>query len=173
MAQVTLPVPLATRFRKKAFCHFLTNLRPMTVRPSQDSVRQPSTAMHTLEVDTSGFPMSPTDWENSKVAPSYPPNTFTPWFEMHPRRRLHLPGHSSLALPHLVVPIPLAKIEVAGSLRCGPRGKGGSFGRFDCGAAFRGHGLLPTTKRYTTTMRQNTHTKSATKMQRTGTAMIN
>ena len=64
---------------------------------------------------------------------------------MHPRRRLHLPGRRLLALPHLVVPIPSAKIEVVENLRRGPGGKGESFGKFDCGVAIGGHGLLPTT----------------------------
>ena len=66
---------------KKKFCViFLTNLQPMMVRPLQAGVRRPSTAMHIQKVDTLGFPTVQTDWKNSTVAPSYPPNTFAPWF---------------------------------------------------------------------------------------------
>ena len=66
--------------KKKIFVIFLTYLQPITVRPLQAGVRRPSTAMHIQKVDTLGFPTVQTDWKNSTVAPSYPPNTFAPWF---------------------------------------------------------------------------------------------
>ena len=59
--------------KKKFFVIFLTNLRPITVRPLQAGVRRPSRAMHIQKVDTLGFPTVQTDWKNSTVAPSYPP----------------------------------------------------------------------------------------------------
>ena len=61
---------------KKNFVIFLTNLRPITVRPLQAGVGRPSTAMHIQKVDTLGFPTVQTDWKNSTVAPSYPPRYF-------------------------------------------------------------------------------------------------
>ena len=61
---------------KKCFLpFFLTNLRPITVRPLQDGVRQPSQAMHIQKVDILGFATIQMDWKNSTVAPSDPPDT--------------------------------------------------------------------------------------------------
>ena len=61
---------------KKKFCHFFDQ-PPTHNGPTAPS---PSTAMHIQKVDTLGFPTVQTDWKNSTVAPSYPPNTFAPWF---------------------------------------------------------------------------------------------
>ena len=57
------------------FAIFLTNLRPITVRPLQANVEQSSTATHIQKVDTIGFPTVQTIWRNSTVATSYPPST--------------------------------------------------------------------------------------------------
>ena len=119
--------------------------------------------MRTQYVDTLGFLTIQSDWRNYTVAPSYPPNTFTPRFVKCGTWDLFGGVLCMLCLFRFLLDHLIFFIAVTG----------GSFGRFDCGAAIGGHGLLPTTKRRTTTVRQNTHTKSATKMQRTGTAKFN
>ena len=63
--------------KKNFFVIFLTNLQRMTVQPLPAGVGLPGTTMHIQKVDTLGFPTVPTDWKNSTLAPSYPPNTFT------------------------------------------------------------------------------------------------